>query len=140
MIIKKLVDTNLLTGEETEREYCFHLSKPDMVRIIGRDKDGDWDAYIEKIAKSGSIDRNLDFVENVIKLSVGYRTPEGLFVKPKEFAEAFMTSEAYGDMFIELLTNSEEAEKFFKGIIGRKVDKSTNGIRHMASKRKHKKK
>lgn len=120
MIKRTLTFEDPFTEESVTQDYYFHLSKADIIRIMGRDREGDWEKYVQNVVESGDSDTIFNFIEDIIKQSVGKRTPDGLFVKPRDYAEAFVASEAYGELVIELIQNAKMAEEFFRGVVGKK--------------------
>lgn len=120
MIKRSLTYEDLFTEENVTQDYYFHLSNADIIRIMGRDREGDWEKYVQNIVNSGDADKIFNFIEDIIKQAVGKRTPDGLFIKPREYAEAFVASEAYGELVVELIQNPEAAKEFFQGVVGKK--------------------
>ena len=54
----------------------------------------------------------------MIQKSYGVKTPDGRgFVKRPEDLEAFMATEAYSELFMELVTNATAAAEFVNGIM-----------------------
>lgn len=120
MIKRTLTFEDPFTEESVTQDYYFHLSKADIIRIMGRDREGDWEKYVQNVVATGDSDTIFNFIEDIIKQSVGKRTPDGLFVKPRDYAEAFVASEAYGELVVELIQNADLAEEFFRGVVGKK--------------------
>ena len=120
MIKRTLTFEDPFTEESVTQDYYFHLSKADIIRIMGRDREGDWEKYVQNVVESGDSDTIFNFIEDIIKQSVGKRTPDGLFVKPRDYAEAFVASEAYGELVVELIQNEKMAKEFFRGVVGKK--------------------
>lgn len=120
MIKRTLTFEDPFTEQSVTQDYYFHLSKADIIRIMGRDREGDWEKYVQNVVESGDSDTIFNFIEDIIKQSVGKRTPDGLFVKPRDYAEAFVASEAYGELVVELIQNAKMAEEFFRGVVGKK--------------------
>lgn len=141
MIKKDITYTNPITNKEETRAYWFHMNKADIIRIIGRDREGDWEAFIENIAKNGNIDEMLNFIETVVRSSVGYRNANSEFAKSQAFADEFIASEAYGELFVELLNSETAASEFFNGVVGNNINKAQNGAQaaNRNQRRKHKK-
>lgn len=131
MIKRTITFEDSFTGEQLTRDFFFHLTKADIIRIVGRDREGDWEKYVKNIAESNDTDRVLDFIELIIKQSVGKKTPEGTFIKPKEFAEEFIASDAYGELFIELVQDEDAARRFFEGVAPR-GSKTPDGVKAVA--------
>ena len=120
MIKRTLTFEDPFTEESVTQDYYFHLSKADIIRIMGRDREGDWEKYVQNVVESGDSDTIFNFIEDIIKQSVGKRTPDELFIKPRDYAEAFVASEAYGELVVELIQNEKMAEEFFRGVVGKK--------------------
>lgn len=144
MISKSITFNDVFTGEEITRTFYFHINKAEALRIVGRDRDGDWEKYVKIIVESGDIDRILDFMELIIRNSIGTRTPDGLFVKNRDIADSFIASEAYGELFQDIINNPEEGQNFFAGMTANKTKQPglqavVNGNRHH-HKNKHKNK
>ena len=141
MIKRTITSENPFTGEMETKDYHFHLSKADLIRILGRAKTDDWEAYVNEIVSTGDTDKILNFIESIVRDAVGIRTPEGLFIKPKEYAEAFIASDAYGELIIEFLKNNELAKDFFTKVVGNVGGENKNNITAIANKKgnKHKK-
>lgn len=118
MIKREITYMDLFTEEEMTKTFYFHLNKADLIRIIGRDKQGDWEKYVKDIVATGDADVIMNFLEDIIRDSVGERTPDGMFIKNRNIADAFIASDAYGELFAGIIMNEGEAENFFKGIIG----------------------
>ena len=50
--------------------------------------------------------------------SYGEKSLDGKrFIKNKELTEAFIQTEAYSELFVELASNADEAVKFINGIM-----------------------
>ena len=130
MIKRTLTFEDPFTEESVTQDYYFHLSKADIIRIMGRDREGDWEKYVQNVVESGDSDTIFNFIEDIIKQSVGKRTPDGLFVKPRDYAEAFVASEAYGELVVKLIQNEKMAEEFFRGIV---VKKGFEQKKHLVS-------
>ena len=118
MIKREITYVDLFTEETITKPFYFHLNKADLLRIVGRDKQGDWEKYVKNIVNSGNTDTIMDFLEDVIRDSVGERTPDGLFIKNRTIADSFIASDAFGELFADIILKEGEGEKFFKGIIG----------------------
>lgn len=56
MIKRTITSEDPFTGEQVTNDFYFHLTKADIIRIIGRDRQGDWDKYVKSIIDSGDTD------------------------------------------------------------------------------------
>lgn len=134
---------NPFTGEQVEKTFYFHLTKADLLRILGRSNDEDWEAYVKSMLQTGSNDDVMDFIESIIRDAVGERTPDGRFEKSKAISNSFIGSDAYGELFVRLITEDGFADKFFNGLIGNVDGKPTKqglqlqGNRQQRRNKKH---
>jgi hypothetical protein len=99
-------------GTEREEELYFHLSLPEVTRLeaeIGKPLD----QYTKDLVANQDMKNLLDFLEKVLLNSYGRKTSDGRsFHKSKELRSEFEYSQAYAEVFEQLLTNPELAQKF----------------------------
>jgi hypothetical protein len=123
MISKTVTYNNLLTGEPVTEELWFHLRKDEIIRIMGRAKK-DWDDYIKEMMSREDVDEIFDFAESILKMAYGERSEDGrTFRKDKKLQEDFANSEAYSELFIDMITDAvsadgKETSKFFSALVG----------------------
>lgn len=103
-------------GENVTEELNFNLTKAEILKLQVS-VNGGFDKYMNDILASQDPAKVLNLFETMIKLSYGKRTAEGKFVKDEEEAKAFLTSEAYSALFMELLTDENKQQAFFLGIM-----------------------
>ena len=53
----------------------------------------------------------------IVLMSYGVRTDDGRFVKNQEIRDKFTQSAAYSEIFMELATDTDKAQKFINGIL-----------------------
>jgi hypothetical protein len=104
-------------GTERTDDLYFHLSLPEVTRIeaeIGKPID----EYTKELSTNMDMKNLLDFLEKIILSSYGQKTSDGKsFHKSKSIREEFEYSQAYAEIFEQLLTNPELARKFGEGIV-----------------------
>jgi len=104
------------TGNQVTRDLYFNLTKAEITKLQLSYKDG-FDKYVREVIDSADPGKIMDLFEMLILKAYGVRTAEGDFLKSKERSEAFVTTEAYSELFMRLIQNQEEQEKFFMGVI-----------------------
>ena len=122
MISRTVTYNNLLDGKEVKEELWFHLRKDEVVRIIGRAKK-DWEEYIKEMMAREDVDEIFDFLESILKMAYGERSEDGrTFRKDKKAQEDFINSEAYSELFVEMVTDviedGDNTKKFFNALVG----------------------
>ena len=116
MIKKTITYTDFNGGERTE-DFYFHLTKAEITKME-MSVNGGMAERIQTIVSAQDQPAIIEVFEDLIKKSYGVKTPDGRgFVKRKEDLEAFMATEAYSQLFMELATDSDAASKFVNGII-----------------------
>ena len=116
MIKKTITYTDFNGGERTE-DFYFHLTKAEITKME-MSVNGGMAERIQRIVSAQDQPAIIEVFEDRIKKSYGVKTPDGRgFVKRKEDLEAFMATEAYSQLFMELATDSDAASKFVNGII-----------------------
>ena len=103
-------------GLQRTEPFYFHLSLPETARIeaeIG----APIEEYAKELAGSKDLKKLLDFLEKLILNSYGKKTADGKsFYKSEEIRKEFEYSQAYAELFEQLLTNPELARKFGTGV------------------------
>ena len=116
-MIKKTISYVDFNGTQRNDDYYFHLSVPEATRFAARFGEQGWEAGIKKIVESGDLAEVLDLFEDIILTSYGQKSPDGrTFVKNKEMRENFSNSEAYAQLFEELVMSPDAMTQFAKGI------------------------
>lgn len=113
---KKVITFTDLNGETRSEEYMFHLSKARILEMELR-HEGGVEGYIEAIAAAQDRNEIVDFIKKFIEMSYGIKTADGGFDQSPEVIQRFVQSEAYSELFTELLTDSMAAARFINGIM-----------------------
>ena len=109
----KYVDYN---GVEQERDFYFHLSKADVIRME-LSSTGGLEAMVRRLMEEVNGREIVNLFEQIILESYGEKTVDGRFEKSPELSKKFKETAAYSDLFVELVTNADAASAFVNGII-----------------------
>ena len=110
----KYVDYN---GETREEDFYFNLSRAEVTEME-LSKEGGMSEYIKKISATQNGPELIKLFKEIIIKSYGEKSLDGKrFIKNKELTEAFIQTEAYSELFVELASNADEAVKFINGIM-----------------------
>lgn len=116
MFMHKIEYTDF-NGTERKEDFYFHLSVPEVTRLEAEVGEG-LDTYVKKITANQEMKTLLDFLEKIILNSYGQKTSDGKsFRKSQGIREEFEYSQAYAELFEQMLTNPEFARKFAEGVI-----------------------
>lgn len=100
------------SAEEVEEDFYFNLTKFEVIEINLMED-------LLSVGKSTNTRRIIPTFKRIVKASVGQKI-DNEFVKNDTFTEAFVASEAYSNLFIEILGTGDAETKmaaFVKGII-----------------------
>lgn len=116
-MLKKEIKYKNYEGTEVIAPFYFNYNKMDLIRLKARTGRDIQDQAVF-LAESGDEQATIEFLEDLILTSYGVKTPDGKsFLKTKEIRNAFEYSEAYAELFVELLTEPGAMAKFASGLI-----------------------
>lgn len=112
-MLKKTITYTDYDGMERTEEFRFNLTKAELVDMELTTA-GTFSETMKRIIAEKDIIRIAKLFKELLLKSYGVKSDDGKrFVKSQELSEAFSQTEAYSDLYIELLSNPEEAAKFF---------------------------
>lgn len=116
-MFKKNITYVDFNGQERTEDLYFHMSIVEMTRLEAKLNGTPVDTYAKSLAINQNTDEMVRFIETIILDSYGKKSMDGKsFIKTKANRDEFENSQAYADLFEELLLNPEVAETFAKGI------------------------
>lgn len=116
-MIKKTLTYTDYNGNERTEDFYFHLNKAEITKME-MSTAGGMAEKIQRIVAAQDQPAIIAVFEDLIQRSYGVKTPDGKgFVKRPEDLEAFVATEAYSDLFMELATNADAASEFVNGIV-----------------------
>ena len=116
-MIKKTITYSDYNGTERTEDFYFNLTKAEITKMELSIKGG-LAEMIKRIVDAQDTPAIIEVFEDLIKRSYGVKTPDGRgFVKKVEDLEAFMSTEAYSQLFMELATDAEAAAAFVNGVV-----------------------
>ena len=122
-MIKKTIAYTDYNGNQRKEDFWFNLTKAEVTRME-MSTEGGMAEMINRIVAAQDVPSLISIFEEMIQKSYGVKTPDGRgFVKRKEDLESFMATEAYSELFMELVTDADAAAKFLNGIIPSYDDK-----------------
>jgi len=113
---KKTVHYTDFDGNEREETLYFNLTKAEMVKMELRS--GGMQDMIERITEAKDSYKVAEVMEDIIARSYGEKSADGKrFIKNQEIMDAFKATDAYSELFMELVTNADAAAEFVNGIM-----------------------
>jgi hypothetical protein len=117
-MLKKTLTYKNLDGETVTKDFYFNMTKAELVKLQLAE-DGGWEAKIKKIMDADKPDAKLiiDTFEEILRLSYGTRTKDGEFYKSTEAFHLFLATEAYSDLFFDLVTDAKKSAEFIEALL-----------------------
>lgn len=104
-------------GEEHTEDFYFNLNKAEVMEM-NLEHNGTYRQYLERIVDQRDGAKMAEIFRNIILKSYGEKTADGKrFIKSKELSEAFQQTEAYSELYMQLLTDEKAAPKFIEGVM-----------------------
>jgi len=116
-MLKKTIKYTDFDGNQREETFYFNLTKAEVAEME-LSTEGGLSTKLQKIIEAQDNASIVEIFKDIIARSYGEKSPDGRqFVKNKEVRDAFIQTQAYSDLFMELATNAEAATAFINGII-----------------------
>ena len=116
-MLKKTITYADFNGVERTEDFYFNLTKAEVIEMeMGTE--GGFAEMIQKIVKAQDAPSLIKIFKDLILKAYGEKSLDGKrFIKNDELRDAFVQTEAYSQLFVELATNAEVASKFVTGIL-----------------------
>lgn len=116
-MLKKLINYTDYDGRDRSENFYFYLSKAELMEME-LSSVGGMQNLIQLIIEKQDIPKIMEAFKTIILRAYGEKSPDGRrFIKSKELSEAFSQTEAYSNLYMELVTNAEAAAMFINGIV-----------------------
>lgn len=110
----KYTDYNDVEHEDT---FYFNYSKAELIEMELIHPEG-FESWINGLVRANDNETLVGIFKELILGSYGEKDPTGKrFIKSKELSEAFSQTEAYSELYMELITNTDAAIEFVNGIV-----------------------
>ena len=124
-MLKRTITFEDLDGNKVTQDFWFHLSKAELLEMEISTTGGLKDSMQRLIDKRDG-EAVMKTFKDLILNSYGERSLDGLkFLKEDEngrpLYKDFMQTDAYSELFTELVTDDEKAAEFFNGVLPKEV-------------------
>ena len=117
-MLKKTLTYTDFNGEEQTETIMFHLSKEELIDLE-LSFDGGLDAEIKKAVDTKDNKGIMRMFTMLLINAYGEKSEDGrYFVKSEDSKHLFKSSAAYQALYFELISDTDSAIAFFKGVIG----------------------
>lgn len=126
-MLKKEITYTDFDGKKKTEDFYFNLTKAELIEYDAAYQDhGGVMEYLTSLMKHEQTGKLIMAFKDLILRSYGERTSNGKFVKSQELRDAFMATEAYSELFLEITSGEDAAAAFINGIIPQVSDKPNN--------------
>lgn len=127
-MFKKTVTYTDYDGVERTETFYFNLSEAEIVEMeLGTE--GGWRERMQRIIDSKDAPTIMREFKKLIMLSYGIKSDDGRrFIKSEDISRDFTQTEAYNQIFMELVTDAKAAADFANGIAPSGKDKSRQNM------------
>lgn len=116
MITKEITYTDY-NGQERTEKYQFNFTKAELTEME-LSVNGGLSAMMERIKETDDRPELMRIFKELILKAYGVKSADGKrFVKSDELRTEFSQTEAYSELYMELVTNTKSAITFFNGLI-----------------------
>lgn len=120
MLKKSITYTDYNENQRTE-DFYFNLTKAELT-MMDLSADGGLEQRIAKMVQQQKAPLIMKTFEEIILTAYGEKSDDGRrFVKSDELSQAFKETEAYSELFMELLTDDKAAAAFINGILPKDI-------------------
>lgn len=117
-MLKKTIAYTDLDGTAVMEEFHFHLSKLEITKLEMEYGEGGLSGHLRAILETKDAKQIIAAFEDIITMSYGVRSDDGKrFIKTPELTAEFKQTEAYSQLFYNLVTNAEDGAEFIRGIL-----------------------
>lgn len=134
MIKKTITTENVFSGEKESKDYYFHLTTSDLIELEVGTKGG-LEAMLQRAVASDDGHDIVEMIKTFIGRAVGEKRGTE-FVKTTAYTEAFLSSEAYSKLLLDLATDAEGSAEFINGITPKSLEADMAKIGKNAKKKK----
>lgn len=105
-------------GNERKETHYFHMSKAEIMMWVSTDKEYTVDKKLLQLFRERNGRQLMEFFEDLIHRSYGRKSLDGRrFEKSEAIWMDFYQTEAYSELFMELVTDADKASAFLSAIV-----------------------
>lgn len=115
-MLKKTISYTDYNGVEQKEDFYFNLSKAEIMQME-LSSQGGLENYITSLINTKDNAKIVEIFKSIIRKAYGIKSPDGRrFMKSDEISDSFEQSEAYSELFMELM-DADKAADFIAAII-----------------------
>lgn len=128
-MLKKTIEFEDYDGNKRKEDHYFNLNKAELLKWLTTTGDYTLDKVLYQISKERNGKKIMETFEELIHLSYGRKSLDGRkFEKSEEIWEDFYRTEAYSNLFMELVTDAKKSADFVNKIIPKSLSDEVEKI------------
>lgn len=125
-MVKKTITYIDYNGVERTEDHYFNMNQAEILQLE-MSVDGGWLEMVKKISATQDAPAIMKVFREVVNMSYGEKSADGRrFIKSPELTEAFVQTEAYSNLFVELITKPETFADFMNQVVETNQSKFKN--------------
>ena len=122
-MLKKTVTYIDFDGNERTEDFFFNLTEQEIAEME-LSTEGGLGNFINKAVAAKSQVELIELFKKLILAAYGVKSADGRrFVKNDAVREDFMSTQAFSDIYMELVQDADKASAFFNGIVPKEKNK-----------------
>lgn len=120
-MLKKTIKYTDFNGVDREEDFYFNLTEAELAEM-NLMTEGGMKGYLETIISTKDTPAIAELFKTIINKAYGVKSPDGRkFMKSPEILEDFIYTQAYSNLYVGLITDSNAAASFINGIVPQNV-------------------
>lgn len=116
-MLKKLIKYTDYNGTERQENFYFNLNKTELMEME-TEVTGGMRQLLEDMMEKQDIPKIMKAFKTIILKAYGEKSPDGRrFMKSDELSTAFTQTEAYNELYMELLSDANKAAAFITALM-----------------------
>ncbi len=105
-------------GVERTEKHSFYLNKAEVMKFLMTEGDYTLDKVMERLSQERNGKKIMQIVDSFIHLAYGRKSLDGRkFEKKEEYWDDFCQTEAYSELFSEMVTDASKFAEFVNNVI-----------------------
>jgi hypothetical protein len=115
-MLKKVIKYTDYNGVEREEPFYFNLNKAELIELE-MSVDGGLTEFITRVVQTQDQKELIKLFKSFILKAYGVKSDDGKrFIKSPEISEEFASTEAYSELFMELMSSTENMTNFVNAL------------------------
>lgn len=115
-------------GVEREEDFRFNLTEAELMDL-NLSKKGGLEETLKQIINTQDVPALADLFKSIINKAYGIKSPDGRnFIKNDKILADFVSTQAYSNLYMMLITDTDKATEFINGIVPQSVAEKAKSI------------